>query len=283
MRRSLGRLLLGVLLPLIVVAPMAGLLAVILGASTSSYPISNGTLVVRSGDWFAGTRAVRLDDVRDVRIVSLHGGRRTAGTAMPGYCTGRFSYPDLGSVWQVTRCGPKGVLIEATSDVLPLVIAPDDPGDFVARLRAGTETAIVLPPPDIGPVRVVLGVLAVVALASSAALFALLFFGPGAMRYRVGGGVLEVQTLFGNKRWSIHGAQAKGHTPMKLWRLAGIAVPGYHTGLYRESGATTRVYATDLTRVVLFEGPARVILSPEDRVEMLRALEAEGARVLHHA
>jgi hypothetical protein len=262
---------------------MAGLLALVLGASPSSYTISNGTLIVRSGDWFAGTRMVRLADVTDVRIVSLHGGHRVAGTAMPGYCTGRFSYPDLGSVWQVTRCGPNGVLVEAASEPSPIVIAPDNPSDFVARIRAGTETAIVLPSPDLGPTRVILAVLAIAAFASSAALFALLFFGPSAMRYRVGDGVLEVYTLFGRKRWSIPGAHAKGHTPVKLRRLAGIAVPGYHTGLYRESGATTRVYATDLARVVLFDGPARVILSPKDRVEMLRALEAEGAHVLHHA
>jgi hypothetical protein len=262
---------------------MGGLLAVVLGASPSSYTIANGTLIVRSGDWFAGTRTVRLADVRDVRIVSLRGGRRMAGTAMPGYCTGRFSYPDLGSVWQVTRCEPSGVLVEATSEAHPVVIAPDNPSDFIERIRAGSETAIVLPPLDHGPIRIVLGVLAIAALATAAALFALLLFGPGAMRYRVGDGLLEVHTLFGRMRWSIPGAHAKGHTPVSLWRLAGTAAPGYYTGLYRESGATTRVYATDLTRVVLFEGPARVILSPEDRVEMLRALEAEGAHVIHHA
>jgi hypothetical protein len=274
---------LGVLLPLLIVVPIVGLLTLILGTSPRSYTIANGTLIVRSGDSFAGTRTVRLADVRDVRIVSLHGGRRTAGTAMPGYCTGRFSYPEFGSVWQVTRCGPTGVLVEATSEAHPILIAPDDPSDFVARIRTGTETAIVLPPPDLGPIRIVLGGIAIAALASAALLFALLLFGPSAMRYRVGDGVLEVRTLFGRKRWPISGASAKGHTPARLRRLVGTAVPGYHTGLYRESGATTRVYATDLTRVVLFDGPARVILSPENRVEMLRALEAEGARVIHHA
>jgi hypothetical protein len=175
------------------------------------------------------------------------------------------------------------VLIEAVSEAHPIVIAPDDPLDFVARIRSGTETAIELPPPDPGPIRVFLGMLAVVVFGSAAALSALLFSGPGAMRYRIGNGALEVHTLFGRKRWSIGGAHAQSYTPVRLWRLAGTAVPGYYTGLYRESGTTTRVYATDLTRVILFDGPARVILSPEDPAGMLRALEAEGAHVIHNA
>jgi hypothetical protein len=99
----------------------------------------------------------------------------------------------------------------------------------------------------------------------------------------VGDGAFEVRTLFGRKRWPTKGARAKDYSPSRLWRVAGTAVPGYYTGVYRESGETTRVYATDVQRVVLFEGEQRVLVSPEDRVGFLRALEEEGVDVQHHA
>lgn len=282
-RRSLVRTLFAVVVPLIVVVPMAALIAVVLGMSPASYTIGGGTLVVHSGDLFAGTRTVRLADVTEARVVALRGGRRTAGTALPGFCAGRFAYPDLGSVWQVTTCGPTGVLVEARSEERPIVISPPDPDAFIARIRSGTETTLTLTPPDTGPLRVLLLLVAPLGMLTGIAVGAVLILGPSRMRYRVGDGMLEVRTLFSRKRWPTAGASAKGHTPHKLRRVAGTAAPGYYTGLFRESGQSTRVYATDIERVVLFEGPARVILSPEDRVAMLRALEAEGATVVHHA
>ena len=62
-----------------------------------------------------------------------------------------------------------------------------------------------------------------------------------------------------------------------------MGAPGYRTGRYREAGQPTSIYATEMETVLLFEGEARVMLSPEDRVEMLRALEAEGATIERHA
>jgi hypothetical protein len=62
-------------------------------------------------------------------------------------------------------------------------------------------------------------------------------------------------------------------------RIAGSAFPGYYTGLFREGGRNLRVYATDLRRGVLLEGPQRVYLSPADREGFLAALQAEGARI----
>ena len=107
----------------------------------------------------------------------------------------------------------------------------------------------------------------------------LAILGPSRMVYRVGEGALDVRTLFGSQRWSLAGATARAHVPSRLWRVAGTAMPGYLTGVYREDGRTTRVYATDLGRAVLIEGPARVIVSPEHRDAFLAALRDEGARV----
>jgi hypothetical protein len=163
------------------------------------------------------------------------------------------------------------------------VISPPDVDGFVERLRAGTRTDILLPPADKGPLRILAAVLAPLTLVSVFMVSVLLLIGPARMRYLVGDGRLEVETLFGRKRWQTAGARARAYTPARIWRVAGTAAPGYYTGIYRESGQSTRVYATAIDRVLLFEGEARVILSPEDRVAMLRALEDEGVAIERHA
>jgi hypothetical protein len=282
-RPSLFRTAMAVILPIVVLLPMGALAAIAFGLSSPSYTIAGGTLVIHSGDLFSGDRTVRLASLTDARATALHGGRRTAGTALPGLCTGRFWYPDLGNVWQVTNCGRRGVILRAAGEERPIVLSPPDPEAFLAAVNAGADMVVTLPPPDPGPLRVMAMVLPPVLLVIVLMTSAVLLLGPGRMRYRVGGGTLEVRTLFGRKSWPIAGATAKGYTPARLWRVGGTAAPGYYTGLYREAGQTTRVYATEISRVLLFEGPARVMLSPEDRVAMLRALEEEGATVVHHA
>lgn len=278
-RPSVFRVVLAVVLPFFVLIPMSALAVLALGISQASYTIAGGALVVRSGELFSRDRTVRLADVTEARPVTLHGGRRTAGTALPGFCAGRFSYPDLGAVWQVTDCGARGLLVRAPTEVRPIVLSPPDAADFAARIRAGAETVVTLPPPDLGPLRVLFFVLAPLSIIGILMLSALLLMGPGRMVYLVGDGALEVRTIFGRKRWPTAGARAKEHTPSRLWRMAGSAVPGYYTGIFRESGETTRVYATDLGRALLFEGAQRIIVSPQDRAGMLRALEEEGVTV----
>jgi hypothetical protein len=282
-RSSVVRTLLAVVLPLVVLVPMGGLLATTLGVRPATYTIGEGMLVVRSGDLFSGSRTVGLADVTEARVVALRGGRRTAGTGLPGFCAGRFSYPDHGPVWQVTTCAGRGVLVRARGEELPIVLSPPDPEAFVERLRAGTATVVTLPPPDRSPLGGVVLALASAGVVTSLMVSALLLLGPSRMRYLVGDGVLEVRTLFGRKRWATRGARARAHTPARIRRVAGTAAPGYFTGIFREAGQSTRVYATALDRVLLFEGEARVLLSPDDRVAMLRALEQEGVTIERHA
>jgi hypothetical protein len=201
---------------------------------------------------------------------------------LPGFCAGHFSYSDLGAVWQVTTCAGRGVFLRAQGQAEPIVISPPDPEAFVASVRDGTPFTFVLPPPDKGPLLAIVLVVAPLGILGSLMVSAVMLLGPGRMRYLVGDGALEVRTIFGRKRWKTAGACARAYTPSMMIRVAGTGAPGYRTGIFRESGQTTRVYATDTERVVLFEGEARVIVSPDDRVAMLRALEEEGVAIERH-
>jgi len=278
-RPSKLRVVLAVALPLLVLIPIGGLLAILLGQSPATYTIADGALTVRTGDFFTGTRTVRLAEVSDARVAPLSGGRRVAGTALPGFCGGRFRYPDLGTVWQATTCSRVGVVIRTTSGDVPVVISPPDPEVFIERLHAGTATQVTLPAPDKGPLWVLLTVVGLGSLIAGVLVGAVLLLGPGKMRYRVGDGALEVVTLFGRQSWPTRGARAREYTPQRLLRVAGTAAPGYYTGRFRESGQAARVYATELGRVVLFEGEARVLVSPEDRATFLQALADAGVTV----
>ena len=225
-RPSKLRIALAIVLPLIALVPLGGVAAVLLGTSPASYSIGDGALVVRSGDLFSGSRTIRLTDVTEARVVSLVSGRRVAGTALPGFCAGRFAYPDLGTVWQVTTCGRVGVLVQSQGEERPTVISPADPQTFVNAVRAGTPTEVTLPPPQKGPVlAIALAVVPIVAI-SVLMVTALMLFGPKRMRYWVGNGRLEVQTLFGRSSWPTAGARARPYVPSRLLRVAGTAAPG---------------------------------------------------------
>lgn len=278
-RSSTLRVLLAGLIAVVLLGTAGSLMAVILGASPVSYTVSGGALVVRSGDIFFGQRAVALADLAEARVVLLRGGRRAAGTALPGYCVGRFSYAELGAVWQATDCGGRAVLLRDRNVATPIVVTPPDPEGFLASLERREDLVITLPPPRKGPLFLIALIMVPMMIIVVVMVGAVMLFGPSRMRYLVGDGALEVKTIFGRNRWSTAGAQAKGYTPQRLWRVAGSGMPGYYTGLFREDGKSTRVYATELERVILFEGPARVILSPEDRGGFLQALRDEGVDI----
>jgi hypothetical protein len=278
-RPSFFRTAFGIVFPLVMLAPIGALFVLASGRAQPVYTIADGALTLESGDLFSGTRVVRILDVTDVRVATLRGGRRTAGTALPGFCAGRYSYPDLGAVWQLTDCSSHGVVVRAGAEPLPLVITPPDPDAFAAKVRAGEATVVTLPGASKGPIRALGLVLAPVAVIGMGMLMAVVFLGPGRMRYAVGGGRLEVRTLFGRNEWPLRGARASAYAPSRLWRVAGTGLPGYATGMFRESGQSTRVYATVLDHAVLIEGPGRVIVTPENREAFLGALRAEGATV----
>jgi hypothetical protein len=278
-RPSLFRSVFSGVVALMLVVSAAAMLVLASSSNQVTYAIAGGTLMVDSGSHFDGARTIPLTLVHDRRVVALAGGRRTCGTVMAGYCTGRWTYPELGTVWQAGNCSSQGVLITTLDGDLPVVVTPPDPEAFVAGLDARSDLTIALPAADAAGLRIFLAAAAVFSLLMAALLVSLLLLGPGRMVYGVGEGRLEVRTLFGRRSWSLHGLRARPHVPRVTLRLAGTAAPGYYTGLYRVDGSNTRIYATDLKSGVLVEGPARVYLSPENVAGFLDALRAAGAEV----
>jgi hypothetical protein len=254
-RPSILRIVLALVVAAITLVPTGFLIRLVAGMSPTSYTIANGRLTVHSGDVTFGDRSVALLDVVEARTVSPRGGRRTNGTGLPGFCVGHFEYADIGAVWQATNCGAPALLVRTRDPKAPaLLMTPPDPEVFRAEILSGTDDTITLPPPDKSTIRLVAFVTAPLALVVTGMIAALMFFGPSRMRYRVGDGALEVKTMFGRKRWNVAGARARKYEPTRLWRIAGSAMPGYYTGLFREDGKSTRVYATDVRSMVLLEG-----------------------------
>jgi hypothetical protein len=279
--RSTGRTVLGVVLLVLLVA--AGVLVAALAwlPREIRYEVTADALVVRlrAGVWRVG-RTVPLASITGVRALELGRGRRVVGTSMPGYCVGRFSYPDLGAVWQATSCGRSVVRIEAAGEPLPILVAPADRGAFLTALSARTPGSFVPAPfapwPAWSWVRVALlaPLLLVVPL-----LLATFFVAPGRLRYEVGRGELVVHTLLGARRFPLAGATARRCTPGRVYRIAGSAMPGYYTGWFQLDGSRARVYATRLADGVLVEGTARVFVTPAEREPFLAALRGGGAVV----
>lgn len=278
-RASLFRAVFGVGMGLVMLV-FAGLMVLLAsGSHRISYSFAGGVLTVDSGSLLDGVRTLPLGLVHERRVVSLRGGRRTRGTAMAGYCTGRWTYPELGTVWQATSCSSRGVLLVTTDGELPVIVSPPDPPAFLAALDSGQDFTIVLPGGDGTLLRVLPLVGAGIGLLVGGMVVALMLLGPGRMVYRVGEGRLEVSTLFGRKSWPIQQLRARPHTPKVTLRIAGTGAPGYYTGLFRLDGTSSRVYATNLRAGVLVEGPARVYLSPQDVPGFLDAMRAAGAQV----
>lgn len=278
-RPSWVRTALAVVLGLVLVSAAVPVGLVAVESPHATYAMAGGTLVVDSGTWLDGRRAIARANVREARAVTLQGGRRTMGTAMPGYCAGRFSYPEIGAVWQATDCSRDAVLLTTSDGDRPVVVTPPDREAFLRALDAGTDFRVELPPPAASG----LGAWLLVGLAGTAIVAAMtvatLLLGPSRMLYRVGGGQFEVRTIFGRRAWPASGLRARGHAARLQLRLAGTAVRGYYTGYYLADGKRTRVYATEPSRGVLIEGPARILVSPDDRDGFLAALRAEGATV----
>jgi hypothetical protein len=278
-RPSIVRTLLAVVLGAVILVVLVPLALVSVGSSRITYALEQGTLVVDSGSALDGKRTIPLSVLHDKRAVALRGARRTRGTGMPGYCTGRWSYGDIGAVWQATNCSSQAVLLTTVDGDLPVVVTPPDRDAFLAALDAGTDFRIDLPPPDTTLLRVGILVGIVVALIVCVMVVATLLLGPRRLVYRVGGGRLEVRTIFGRREWPTSSLRAQAHASRLQLRLAGTGAPGYYTGYYLADGKRTRVYATDASAGVLLEGPARIYVSPEDREGFLEALRAEGATV----
>ncbi len=265
--------------PLTVLALVPSLLAVWLVWSPHVIEIrvADGRLDVAAGpSIFGGRESIDLSSVTAVDRTSLGAGRRLAGTALPGYCVGRFSYPELGSVWQATDCSHDAVVLRRAGD-RPIVLTPTEPDRFLTALDTGGEyaenrRATALPTRWLA-IKLLVAVLPIVCL-----LVPLVFLiAPGRMTYRVEPGVLAVRTLLGGRRFEVSGATVRPHRPRVGLRLWGTGAPGYYTGLFRVDGANTKVYATSVERGVLIEGgELRVFVNPDDEARFLEAMRTMG-------
>lgn len=273
-RTVLAVVIVGVLLVVAVPIALLGF-----GPTSVQYSFGHGTLSVQTGSWLDGARDIPSSAVVDARAVTLSGARRTRGTGMPGYCAGRWSYTEIGPVWQATDCSRDAVLLTTRDGELPVVVTPPDREAFIQALRSGTDFHLALPPPAAGsPLRIAMLVVLLGLCVPVVMVTATLLRGPSRMVYRVGEGQLEVRTIFGRRAWPLADFGARLHQVKLQLRLAGTSAPGYQTGFFLADGKKTRVYATTTTGVLL-EGPTRLFLSPEDPAGFLEALRGEGAVV----
>lgn len=246
---------------------------------TITYRIEDGMLTAAARySVITERRQVALAEVESVEPVRLGGsGRRTFGTAMPGFCVGEFSTAQLGKVWLATNCSQSVVVVRGRGLDRPLVLSPRDRQAFLQAMASGTN--FFTRPAPVAPgegITIVQGVLAL-ALVGLPFLAGLFFLAPGRLRYLVWPGELEVAGLVRRRRWRLSGTLVRRYRPDSAFRLIGTALPGYYIGLFRMGGETVRVAATHLGEGVLVDGPRRAFLTPEDVDAFLTALEQAGA------
>jgi hypothetical protein len=238
------------------------------------YRIDHGRLTVDYGmEWLESSRGLSLDQIRSAEPVVLRGGRRVMGTNLPGYCTGRFRYRELGEVWQAGDCSGQGVLIRTVGDGRPWLVSPSDTGVFLEALETGRWYRGEIVPSDPGGGFVLVRLAMLVPLLLAATVPVVFFAAPKRLSYRVVSGGIEVSTLLRRRRFDTIGAAARRHRPKPGLRLWGSGMPGYFTGWFLVDGKRCRVYATGFDDGVLIESPQlRLFLSPSDPAAFVSAL-----------
>jgi hypothetical protein len=273
---------LNALLLVLALLPLALVVQLLLFQPTIVYRLQGGALEIRGGSGLLGNRrTIPVASIGESAEVTLGRGRRVAGTALPGYCAGRFSYDDLGAVWQVTDCSRNVLLLRVAGEPRPILLTPPDRAALLDALRSGREGDF-SPPPRSQPLGwTLLAVLFFLVMLPTAG-YVLLAVTRGSrrLRYRVAGGELEVQLLLWRRRFRLAGSRARRFTPRRVWKLSGAAIPGYAAGWFKVDGESTRVYATTVRQEgVLVEGERRVFVTPADVPAFLAALRGQGVHV----
>jgi len=217
-----------------------------------------------------------LATVVAVEETQLGHGRRTAGTSLPGYCVGNFSYDGLGGVWQATDCS-RDVLVLRRNGDKPVVLTPPDRDRFRAALETGSGYHERQPPPKPGKGWIFIKLMVLLAPLAGIAVPVIFLVAPSRLRYRVVSAGLEIKTMLGTRRFATAGCTARSHLPRVSLRLFGTGAPGYYTGTYRVDGANTKIYTTSVKEGVLIQGPGvRVFVNPEDEAGFLHAIRTMG-------
>jgi hypothetical protein len=116
LKRSL-QLAIGVPLTVLALAPSLLAVWLVWSPHVIELRIADGRIdIVTAPSFFGGRQSVDLDSITAVDRATLGTGRRIAGTALPGYCVGRFSYPEMGAVWQATDCSNDVVVLNRAGE-----------------------------------------------------------------------------------------------------------------------------------------------------------------------
>jgi hypothetical protein len=275
-RRRGMQLALGIPLSLVVEAAALFAVAVLWLPHGIVYEVGEGRLAVTYGMRpFERTKAVPLDRIATADLVHPGRGRKVMGTNLPGYCEGRFSYRDLGDVWQATDCSRAAVLVRLAGEGRPWLLSPPDPPSFLAALQGEGTYRRRLEPVEVGGGFLALKLLMLLLLPLSAMVPLVFLVAPGRLLYRVVPGGLQVTTILRTRRFETLGAAARRHSPRPGVRLFGTGMPGYFTGWFLLDGKRSRVYATGFDDGVLLEGQGlRLFVNPSQAEPFLLALRS---------
>lgn len=276
-RAARARALLGIVLTVVVAGVALLVTALFWMPHSLAYTIDGESLSISATPWpVATSRVVPLASIQSAGVVTLEGGLRTGGTAVPGLCSGWFRYPDLGSVWQATDCSRRVVLIDAGMD--RLLVSPSNSEVFLEQLRLRKAGSFV--PPPAPPTPNVLALLPILMWVLAGVLALSVLVAPSRIVYAVSPEFVEIRALLGSRCMLTKGLVARRHRPKLGLRLAGTALPGYYSGWFRMDGKNTLLRATDVTDGVLLEGQRRVFINPADPEAFLADLRTSGATVV---
>lgn len=240
------------------------------------YVIRDETLHIIVGEKSLDTTTIRLPRIDAVSKEIIRNGTMRFGTGKPGYCVGFWEYPRLGEVWQATTCGEQGVLIRATGQASPVLLAPADPDGFIAALQQSRDGVF---PPERrrDGVLATTVVHAILFLVLGGALVLAFYVAPHRLGYTVAAGKVSIQTLFHRREIELAGARVRPHRPLEGARTSGVPLPGHVVGSYLLDHQPTWVYASRIGPGALIEADGRFFINPDDVDCFLAVCEAEGA------
>lgn len=264
----------------VVAVPLTAIFVTLLRTPRISYAISAGNLHIHAS---LGPRqddkVIPLARISEARPEWLHGGSLRFGSEKPGCCVGFFDYQRTGEVWQATDCSDEVVLLRASSEVTPVVIAPPDREAFIRALWANSSGVWEVSGHRTASWWLTLVTLLLLLVMVTAALVVVFFVAPARVFYLVRAGVLEVLWFGGSRQVRLTNCRAFKHWPILGQRLAGVRLPGYVVGSWLLDSMATSVAASSLDDGVIVEGDGRVFLTPGDRDGFLAALAEAGVTV----
>ena len=243
---------------------------------SAEFAVTGSELVVtvRPGFWSSERRA-SLESIERVEVGAQPLGRRLAGTAKPGHCSGWFRRGSLGRVWEASSCGAETVFVHLPDAIWSLGAADNEAlAAALRRARPGTFRPPAPPAPPLWwrGLQALTGLLLLLPLLIAAAILV-------PVRYGAAAGVLRIRSPLGTREFSLQGASAAQlESPAVGLRLFGMGLPGAWLGIFRVGGKATHVWATQRRgRAVLIEGEKRVLVTPAEPEALLDDLRSAGA------